>query len=346
MFNSNSKFNSISSTFLQLKWLTNSGFIFSLTVAIIVWIIWFSILGSEQITQLLANNWTVSLTMLFGSIIAGGTSVGGGAVAFPVFTKVLMIPPDQARIFSLAIQSIGMTAASLTIIITGIPIAWSVILWASLGGLLGFTLGVQFLLPIIPPDVLKISFSLMLTSLAIALILINQKTHNYYSLIKPLKITEKLIISGAGIVGGVMSSLVGNGIDIIVFSVIVLLFKLNEKIATPTSVVIMAINAIIGFLIQIFWLQDFSITVQNYWLSSIPVVVLGAPLGALICSKLSREIIVNILISLIMIELVSSLLLIPLNLTVMISGIATFLFFSGLNYWMYHYRNSLNHIVE
>jgi hypothetical protein len=56
--------------------------------------------------------WVVRLS--FGSMIAGGTSLGGGAVAFPVFTKVLHITPYDAKVFSLAIQSVGMSAASLT----------------------------------------------------------------------------------------------------------------------------------------------------------------------------------------------------------------------------------------
>lgn len=54
--------------------------------------------------------------MLFGSMVAGGTSMGGGAVAFPVLTKLLEVPPHEAKVFALAIQSVGMTAATLTII--------------------------------------------------------------------------------------------------------------------------------------------------------------------------------------------------------------------------------------
>ena len=38
------------------------------------------------------------------------TSEGGGAVAFPVMTLALGIPPAVARDFSLMIQSCGMTA--------------------------------------------------------------------------------------------------------------------------------------------------------------------------------------------------------------------------------------------
>jgi hypothetical protein len=49
----------------------------------------------------------MSLTMIFGSMVAGATSEGGGAVAFPVMTLALKIPPSIARDFSLMTQSCG-----------------------------------------------------------------------------------------------------------------------------------------------------------------------------------------------------------------------------------------------
>ena len=58
----------------------------------------------------------MSLTMTAGSFVAGATPTGGAAVAFPVFTKVLQIPTNEARTFGLMIQSIGMTSAALFIL--------------------------------------------------------------------------------------------------------------------------------------------------------------------------------------------------------------------------------------
>jgi AhpD family alkylhydroperoxidase len=46
------------------------------------------------------------------------------AFAFPVFTKLLHIQAPQARLLTYAIQSIGMSAASLTILYMRGPIAW------------------------------------------------------------------------------------------------------------------------------------------------------------------------------------------------------------------------------
>lgn len=47
------------------------------------------------------------VTMLLGSFVAGITSEGSGAVAFPVMTLALHLNPQVARDFSIMIQSVG-----------------------------------------------------------------------------------------------------------------------------------------------------------------------------------------------------------------------------------------------
>jgi uncharacterized membrane protein YfcA len=136
-------------------------------------------------------------------------------------------------------------------------------------------------------------------------------------------------------VGGVLSGLVGNGIDIITFSVMVLFFRLSEKVATPTSVILMACNAIVGFVLYLFVYDGFTETVQEYWLAAVPVVVIGAPLGAMICTWFSRELIVRVLLALIAIEVVSSLLIIPLSSTLILYSVIVLSVCSFIYYQMY-----------
>lgn len=85
----------------------------NLTIALLVWGVWLVFGGKSAIHHLFAD-WKVALTMVFGSLVGGGTSEGGGAIAFPIFTKLLHIAPVDARNFSLAIQSVGMGSASLS----------------------------------------------------------------------------------------------------------------------------------------------------------------------------------------------------------------------------------------
>ena len=261
----------------------------------------------------IAQNWPITLTMVFGSFIAGATSEGGGAIAFPVFTKVLAMPPFDAKVFSLAIQSIGMMAATVTITVLRVPVEWRIILWASLGGMVGIVLSAAFIAPILSPALVKMLFTTMAFSFALTLVIINWKQRLYNQVIPQFKWPEKSIIVVTGFLGGMMTGLVGTGIDIICFSVMVMLFRLPEKISTPTSVVLMAINSWVGFALHVFVIGGFTTVVQGYWLAAIPVVVVGAPLGAYICARLSNKIISITLIILILIEFVSSLYLIPLT---------------------------------
>ena len=56
------------------------------------------------------------------------------------------------------------------------------------------------------------------------------------------------LLFAVGLVGGMVSGVLGNGIDVLVFSVLVLGFRVSEAIATPTSVILMAGNAVAGAL--------------------------------------------------------------------------------------------------
>jgi hypothetical protein len=76
----------------------------------------------------------MSITMIFGSFVAGGSSEGDGAIAFPVMTLVFKIHTAEARNFSVAIQNIEMTAATLWIIARKIPLEKTYPKLAAIGG--------------------------------------------------------------------------------------------------------------------------------------------------------------------------------------------------------------------
>lgn len=306
----------------------------ALTLIAIVWSSWLLVLGPGCALDIVADHWPVSLTMIFGSMIAGATSEGGGAVAFPVFTKLLDISPADAKVFSLAIQSVGMSAASLVIIAMRIPVEWRVVIWVSLGGLVGMLLGAGIIAPLLSPAAIKMAFTVMATSFALTLFAMNRGVRMHNVRLIHCSGYEKCGMLLVGVVGGMMSGMVGNGIDIIAFSLMVLLFRISEKIATPTSVILMSINALFGFGMHYFFWGGFNQTVQNYWLAAIPVVVVGAPLGAMICSKMSRQLIVNVLLGLIAIEFITSILIIPLTNRILLASCLVFLVFSMFYVWM------------
>lgn len=314
-----------------------SVFRFHLIMAISVWLVWL-MLGGQRAVLALIENWPISLTMVFGSFIAGATSEGGGAVAFPVFTKVLKIDPAQAKVFSLAIQSVGMTAASLLILRMRVAVDWWVVRWVSLAGIPGILLGTLWLAPMLSAPAVKLSFTLLVTSFAVTLFVLNRGERSVHAQVPLRGRRELVLIMLAGLVGGVFSGLVGNGIDIVSFSVLVLLFHVSEKVATPTSVVLMAINSLMGFALHGFHLGTFSGAVVDWWLAALPIVVIGAPLGAMLCAHLDRVSIARFLLFLITIELFTSLWLIPIDQPLAMGGGLVMFVFTGLYAWMYRVR--------
>jgi uncharacterized membrane protein YfcA len=285
---------------------------FNLALALVVWAAWLTLAGRHGIEHLFAD-WRVALTMMFGSVVGGGTSEGGGAIAFPIFTKLLHIAPRDARNFSLAIQSVGMGAATLSILYLRIPIERRALLYAGIPGIAGVVLGTYSIAPLIAPVFVRTSFTVLVSSMGLALLLMNRDRRALRNPKIPVfGITERSVLMVAGLIGGVVSALIGTGANSVVFMVMVLLFRVNEKIVTPTTVVLMTIVTIPGFLMHLFFLKDFTPAVMGYWLAAVPVVVVGAPLGAFLCSQMKRHEIVWLLLFLIALEFISTVLLVPL----------------------------------
>ena len=303
-------------------------------VAITVWLAWLVLAGPGYALSNLIANWEAATTMILGSMVAGGTSLGGGAVAFPVFTKVLQVPPDDAKVFSLAIQSIGMSAASLAIVAMKTNVEWRFIRWASLGGVPGILLGSVWLAPLLPANAIKLSFTMMICSFGVVLFALKCAKSSRKLAIPVFGQRERMFSLAAGLWGGVVSGLVGSGMDIVGFSIMVLLFGVSEKVSTPTSVILMAINAVVGFGLHLFFIGDFVAPITNYWLAAVPVVVVGAPAGAILCSLMKPKTITRLLASLILIELVSSLLLVPLDAVLLGYSCLVFAAFSLVYYGM------------
>ena len=71
------------------------------------------------------------------------------------------------------------------------------------------------------------------------------------------------------------------------------MFRVSEKTATPTSVLLMAGNTLIGF----YWRQVMmrAIHIDSYYYLAVcaPIVVLGAPLGSVIGSHFHRQVLAS-----------------------------------------------------
>ncbi|QFY42291.1 sulfite exporter TauE/SafE family protein [Candidatus Methylospira mobilis] len=304
----------------------------TLLIPPLVWLGWY-FLPQQSPLPVLLEHWRIALTMAFGSFIGGATSEAGGAVAFPVFTKILAIPPKHAKLFSLATQSIGMGSAFLTILLLRIRVEWRAIFWVVPGSIPMLYVGLN-LAGALPASAVRILFTVVQCSFALALYLHNRNpAQSRHDCLPRCEIRERSILLVFGMAGGLISGLLGSGLEIIVFSVLVLLFRLCEKTATPTVIVMMVLTTWAGFA-MIVSRGEFVAPVTEYWLAAIPIVVVGGPLGVYACSHMPRIIIVRVLIGLILAELISSLLLIPLDRATAVGALVLFLAFSGIYYRM------------
>ena len=284
-------------------------------IAIVVWIAWAYGMHTGDRWHLFSTHYFMSLTMALGSFIAGATSEGGGAVAFPVMTLGFKISPDVARDFSLLIQSVGMIAAAATILFTRIPVLGTAVVWSSVGGAIGIGIGFELLArwPL-PPVYAKMLFTSVWLSFAFALYWINRyHDREVHECIECFSGRHIVMLGGVGILGGMVSSITGSGLDILTFSLLVLRFRISEKIATPTSVVLMGINALVGSLYKGGVMNTLASEAWDYWWVCVPIVCVGAPLGAWFIRNRSRLFVAAILYFSIAVQFVAALIILPLT---------------------------------
>ncbi len=305
----------------------NREFLRSILVSAIILFIWLIYMDINQQWYLFKENWFMSITMIAGSFIAGASSEGGGAVAFPVMTLIYQIQPDIARNFSLAIQSIGMTAASYIILRNRYPVEWKYLIPVSIGGLFGMVLGTLYLVPLLPAAYVKMLFVAFWLSFGLVLFYVNQISRRNVVVRLPILTTNgNLILGLIGMAGGSLSAILGSGIDIFSFSYVTMRYQLSEKVATPTSVIIMAINSVFGFLLHKLILNDFGTIEFHYWLVCIPVVIIGAPIGARFINARTRKFVADFLYLIILIQFIGAFIIIQPRGILLLFTLIVFLF--------------------
>ena len=299
--------------------------------------VWFTYMTVSENWALFQEFWPVSVTMALGSVIAGATPQGGATVAFPVFTKVLNIASSDARTFGLMIQAVGMTMAAVFIFVRRIKVLPHVIGWVSVGGAVGVIAGA--FIGQMPGPYPKILFTFATTAFGVALILSRWILKSPpRDDIKDWGNGHRLIFALTGIFGGFFAANTGAGTDMFAFILLTLAFGVNEKISTPTTVIIMGINSVVGFALYAAMPGPIG-AAWNYWLVAVPIVILGAPLGALITSRIKRDYLIGFILFLTGVELTTTLWLVPFNQTMTLVAVLTIIV-CAFSFWaMLTYRN-------
>jgi uncharacterized membrane protein YfcA len=285
-------------------------------VALVVWLVWALAVPRDLP---LHETWPLGVAMLLGSFIAGATSEGGGAIAFPVMTLLFAIPPMVARDFGLMCQTVGMGAAAIVIVARRTPIATDALRWALPAGVVGLAFGLRFVAPHLSGPAVKIFFCSLWAAFALA----HVRASRLHDSAERVPATSRRWLGVAGFLGGIVSSLVGTGLDIVVFSVMVLRLGVSETVATPTSVVLMAVGSACGFALRALEGGP-APEAWAYWWTCVPVVVVGAPFGARFIEGRGRVFLSRLLYVSIVGQLVGALVLLPMTPSLLLFGAATF----------------------
>lgn len=242
--------------------------------------------GFDHWREALAH-WPISLVMIFGSVVAGSTPMGGGTVAFPVLVLLFDQSPNIGRSFGLAIQALGMTSAMIFILCRRTPIQSRMLLWTSAGSAGGLLLGTFAIAPLVAASAVKLLFSCLWMSFGILTLARNREICSL-NRIEPV-VGARAAAEGlaAGLLGGVVVSMIGVGVEMMLYTVLVLRHRCDLKAAVPTAVSAMAVASLLGTALHL-WIGDIEREVLYNWLAAGPIVVFGAPLGAYLVSVIPR----------------------------------------------------------
>jgi len=239
--------------------------------------------------DVVAEHWPIALAMALGSYVAGSTPMGGGTVGFPILVLLFGLPATLGRDFSFAVQSIGMTSASLFILARRQPLAWSMLKGAVVGALVATPLGIMYIAPLIPELWIKLAFAVVWASFGVL------HLYRIGEIADHIGMTEfderwdfrvGLVVGVSS--GATVAAVTGVGIDMVLYAALVLLCRADLKIAIPTSVVIMAFTSLLGVLVKVVTTGMQPGVFEN-WLAAAPIVCLGAPLGAFVVNLIGRK---------------------------------------------------------
>ncbi|MCA9716186.1 MAG: sulfite exporter TauE/SafE family protein [Myxococcales bacterium] len=258
-----------------------------LTWLTLFYLVWASVCFSLGLWDETLNHWPIALAMALGSYVAGSTPMGGGTVGFPVLVLLFDMPASLGRNFGLMVQSIGMTSASIFIFCRRTPIELPILGWCTLGAALGLVSGTFLIVPLISDTTVKIAFACLWASFGVLTLIKNREfcSFDQITAIHPVEARNLGLL--IGVLGGVTTSLTGVGIDMMLYTLLVLLYRMDLKVAVPTSVVIMAASSVMGTLLHI-GIGDLGAEAFYNWMAASPIVILGAPLGAFLVSVISR----------------------------------------------------------
>ena len=290
-------------------------FFYCIVLALYLVVFWQDISEAFQYPDLL-----IAPIMSLGSFVAGSTFLGGGAVAFPALTKILGTDPHTAKSFSFAIQSVGMTSASIYILtrIPVIPIKFIAIYTGAASA--GLFISLSTFQWLFTAADIRIGFTLFVLCFLMIYLWTHKNTTGHsenliiHAPFNHSNITFNLynnsLIVLCGFIGGLISGLIGSGADLLAFCILALFFRIEIKLAIQISVIIMAMVSVAGIAMQAYIFEPIPGHVITLWYIAAPIVLFGAPLGAVFCKRTTSNSLIIFIALIVIIEVISTVILV------------------------------------
>lgn len=235
------------------------------------------------------DHWPIAVAMAAGSYAAGSTPMGGGTVGFPILVLLFDQPAQLGRDFSFAIQSIGMVSAGIFILCRRQPLAGAMLKGSLIGSTIGTPLGILFIAPWVPALAIKIIFAVLWGSFGILHLRRIGEIAGHSGMTDFDERWDVRVGFAIGFLSGIsVVAVSGVGVDMVLYTVLVLLCRADLKIAIPSSVIVMAWTSVVGIGTKALFTGIQSGVYEN-WLAAAPVVAIGAPFGAFIVDRIGRR---------------------------------------------------------
>ena len=210
------------------------------------YIVWLILVGTGDLWQVAIDHWEAAAAMVVGSCVAGSTPLGGGAVGFPALVLLLHESASVGRGFSLAIQSIGMTSATIFLLARRAPVEWTLLKWTLVGSTLGTPMGAWLIAPHLHDVVVKLIFAVAWASFGIMHLMKMRELVTDHGANTRWRDWDGPIGLTIGVTGGIVASITGVAIDMMIYATLMLLYRADLKVSIPTSVLLMAFTSVVG----------------------------------------------------------------------------------------------------
>ncbi|MCB0406662.1 MAG: sulfite exporter TauE/SafE family protein [Bdellovibrionales bacterium] len=226
-------------------------------------------------------------------VVLGLTGGGGSILSVPIFVYLFSIPPTLATAYSLfVVGSIALIGAIQNYRQEQVDIKTGIIF--AMPAFTGVFCVRKFLIPQLPDQIVQMSHFTLTRDMTIMVVFAIVMLFASVSMIKEKKTVEKanlssglrrVIIAVEGLMIGCVTGFVGAGGGFLIVPALVLLVGLDMKRAIGTSLMIIAVNSLIGFL------GDLGhATIQwKFLISFMGLAALGILIGTNLSKKISAK---------------------------------------------------------